>query len=206
LSRILKGSLSVTQTNRRSITSLATVFSLSLSIAAGADSAPELKAQNVVASLSNQTTSIVTVYDIHFDLKLTNKSDKPIRIPKAVRTSGVTTVFVSAIERQQTEDNWTFLNQSSFYGTSSTKYADCSLLAPGESAEIQLANYGLPLLKERARELGKEPTLRASVTLFCKATGGVLNTSGTTVPFQLHLPAEDQSESGNPGQRPLPRQ
>jgi len=182
----------VTQTNIRNVVSVVAVFSLSFSIAAGADSGVELTAQNVAASLSNQTNSIVTVYDIHFDLKLTNKSGKSIRIPKAARTSGVTTAFVNAIERQQTGDNWTFLNQASFYGTSSTKYADCSLLAPGASAEIHLSDYVLPLPKERARELGKEPTLRASVTLFCKAASGVLNTSGTTLPFQLRLPALDQ--------------
>ena len=182
----------MTQTNVRSIASLIIVFSRSPSFGAGAESGLELEVQDIAATLSGQTTSTVTVYELHFDLKVTNKSARPVRIPKAVSAFGVTTVFVSAIERQQTDGDWTFLSQSSFYGTNRMKYTDCSPLAPGKSAEIRVSNYVLPLPRVTARELGNEPTLRASVMLFCKATGGFKYTSGTTAPFELTLPTVDQ--------------
>ena len=162
-----------------------------ISRGAAADATVELQAQDVVAKLSQQTNSVVTVFEIQLNLKVTNRSDKPINVPTLGRINDTTT-FVTAVETQRVDGSWSFLSQASFYGTETTKYANCSSLRPGASRAVEGLVYVLPLLKARARELGKEPKLRVSVVMFCRAADGVLNVSATTEPFRLLLPTSDQ--------------
>jgi hypothetical protein len=165
-----------------------------LSAAAASDAPLDSRAQRAAAVLSESTNEAVTVYEIRFGLRLSNRSEKTVSIPTLpVGMTGATTGFVLSVQSQQADGRWKYLNQASFYGTEATRYADCSPLAPGATAGINDLVHVLPLLRARAQELGTEPILRLGVMVFCrKPDGTVLNLTTTTEPFQLHLPTIDK--------------
>ncbi len=165
------------------------------SIAIAADPPPESQVQHAVAAISkSDDPDVVTIYQLSFDLRLTNRSETTINVP--VSTAGpaeLVTYEVHGVQSQQADGSWKYLIQSSFYGTETTKYADCSSIAPGATAEIKDLSNALVLLKRRAQELGKEATLRLDIWFFCrKPDGTVPYNSTTTAPFHVHLPYSDK--------------
>ena len=163
-------------------------------MAIAADKEPDSRAQHAAAVLSELTNADFTVFEIQLDLQLTNRSEKAINVPTPPSdASRATTGIVLGVQSQQPDGSWKYLNQASFYGSETTKYANCSPLAPGATTEINGLARKLPLLKARAQELGGEPTLRLDIMILCRTLDDtVVNVSTTTAPFRLRLPNADK--------------
>jgi hypothetical protein len=172
---------------------LATVTCGNLSTAVAADIALSSRVHLAAATLSESTNLDIAAYQLRFNLELMNASGKAINIPTVSKTIGVSTQAVLGVQIQQADGSWKYLSQGSYYGTTTTEYAACSLLDPGATAEINGIVHRMPMLKARAQELGREPTLRLNITIFCKKPDEtVVNVSTTTAPFRLTLPSTDK--------------
>ena len=173
---------------------LAVVTCGNLSTAIAADIALSSQVHLAVATVSESATGDVAAYQIRFDLELMNASGKVINIPTLPpKTTGVSTQAVLGVQVQQADGSWKYLSQGSYYGATTAEYAACSSLDPGATAEISGIVHRMPLLKARAQELGREPTLRLNIMVFCrKPDDTVLTVSTTTGPFRLSLPNTDK--------------
>ena len=151
---------------------------------------PESRVRNVEIALSEETNESFIFFKIRFDLEVKNQSDKLISVPaRSGDSDNVVTGFVLAVQRQMEDGSWKYLSQAPYYGSSETKYADCSSLRPGQTTEINSLIHVLPLAQMRARELGSEPTLRVDVMIFCKESDGtIVNVTTRSAPFSSRLP------------------
>jgi hypothetical protein len=165
-----------------------------------ATGAPKLAAQNVVlessaqhptATLSESTSKRVTIYQLQFDLELTNRSDRVIALPGPSHgTAGVADAVVLAVEVQLADGSWKILTEGSFYGDNSTKYSDCAAVPPGAITRMTALHVTLPMLNTRATELGTQPRLRLSINMYCKKPDDKVSYQATTTAaLQVLLPS-----------------
>jgi len=148
----------------------------------------------------------VAAFHLEFDIRLTNKSKRPIEIPKAAPYPSTrepaptatpikidddenTQVVVIGVQAKQHDGTWADVVQSSWYGSGTEKYEPCTSLPPDAAAELTNLKDGLVLLKEQLTRLGSEPTVRFTLMIFCRqANGKALSKTVRTEGFELRLP------------------
>jgi len=162
-----------------------------LPTATGADEVLRAEVQHALATPDSSEDPDVAIYKLQFDLRLTNRSAKPINIPRLETHGNDTTRFeVLDVQSKRPGEDWTNVIQSSWYGLGTEKYDPCTLLSPAATAEIEGVASGLILLTKQLTSLGSEPTIRLHLMIFCRQPDGkVITTAVPTEAFSLRLPA-----------------
>jgi len=160
--------------------------------ALSSDRSIRAEVQHALANPYRTDDPEVAAYTLKFDLRLTSRSAKLVSLPGPEARDGETTrIVVMGMQSRQPDGRWTYLFQSSWYGTSTTKYESCTSLSPEKTAEIENVESGLTLMKKQLAGLGTEPNVRLNLWFFCRQPNGkVLTTSVTTDAFVLRLPAQ----------------
>lgn len=150
----------------------------------------ESMVQRPSEALLASTAKALSIYEIRFDLELTNRSHRSIELPKSSgRVLDRTDAIVMGADVQLMDGTWKNLTAGSFYGDSKTKYDECTSSAPGALTKIGGLAATVPLTKSQATELGAEFTVRLHVNLYCKRSDDkIVYHSTTTTPFRVVLP------------------
>lgn len=130
-------------------------------------------------------------FKVRFGLRLTNRSGEQLELPTSgTGNNGVTRIELVGMDAKRPDGRWAPLLRSSWYDTGTIKYEPCGPLPPGGVAEFTDLASGFLLLKRQLAGLGKEPTVRFNLMMFCRRPDGkVVTKTVTTEGFALHLPA-----------------
>lgn len=150
------------------------------------------EAQHALATPVHSDDPEVATLKLTFDLRLTNRSTKPVNIPKPETGSSDTTrIVVLGLQSRRPDGPWSNVFQASWYGIGAEKYDPCISIPPSGTIQIDSVESGLVLLRKHLASLGGEPTLRLHLLIFCQQPDGkVLSTTVPTEAFSLRLPAQ----------------
>lgn len=131
-------------------------------------------------------------FKLKFDLRLTNRSEKPLNAPEvAARGDQTTRIAVLGVQWRQSDGSWTNLVQSTWVDDGRIQYQPCRSVASGGTVEIDDIASGLLLFKTQVVKLGQDPILRFNVTMFCRQSDGtVVSQNATTDALSIHLPTQ----------------
>lgn len=147
---------------------------------AHADDAIRATIERPAVRLRDVSDPDVLVYEIEFELRLTNLTTKSVNVGS--------TAIVVAIQCKK-NDVWTNVNQSSWYDDGHVKYGKCLPMAAGKDTRISNVFADLILLREHANDVGREPIKRFHMDLPCRnGANEILIQSVTTEPVRLQLP------------------
>lgn len=158
--------------------------------ATGADPAvrAEVRRPTLAPSAARGDPDVVA-FNFSFDLHLTNESQRSFGLPTPSAGGGSVRASVLGADVKGPGDTWTPLFQGSWYGNGNEKYEPCAPLRPGAQGDIRGVEDELTLLRKRLASLGREPTIRLQITIFCRQPSGrVLSRSVTTDQFPVRLP------------------
>jgi hypothetical protein len=174
----------------------ATLFAAALGAilptAVGGDQNIRAEVQHARATPSSSENPEIAMYGTNFDILLTNRSEKPINIPKSEADDGGTTrIAVLGVQYKPQGGVWKYILQSSWMDVGTVKYASCTSLPPSGTADFGGLADQLAIAKELQADVGSEPTLRFNLTIFCRRSDGkVVSTSVNTEAFVLRLPVQ----------------
>jgi hypothetical protein len=179
------------QTILKSLSFIAALLCV-LRVPVAAQQTVQAEIQNLQATPDTSDDPDVGIYKLRFDVRLTNRSEKPISVPRQMTDDQTTTrIFVLGVQSRRKDGPWTNLVQSSWYGVGTEKYDPCVTIPPSDTAAFGGAASGLVLLKKQLASLGNEPTLRFHLMFFCQQPDGkVLTTVVPTEAFSLPLPVQ----------------
>jgi len=166
----------------------------------GSDPSIEAEVRHPVATLYPSELQDRLVYSVKFDLRLTNRLDKPVSLPLPEKwvdeTSGIA---MEGIAMKLPFDTWKYIQaglvliQPSVVGDGKHKFEGCISLQPGETREIRGAGDELDVMRNRVAEVGSEPTLRLDLVMLCLGTDlKLVGSRARTNEFILRLPAEPE--------------
>jgi hypothetical protein len=132
----------------------------------------------------------VAAFNLKFDVRLTNESERPVEILKAdTGREEMTRVVVIGVQTKLSDGTWAHVIQSSWYGPATIRYEALTSVPPGGAAELTNLTDRLVLLNKQLAGLGMEPTVRFTLMIFCRAEGKVVMKTVRTEEFELRLPA-----------------
>jgi hypothetical protein len=171
---------------------LAISGSLGVALGQGSGQGIEVDVRRALATSFPVDDPDVAAISLKLDLRLTNRSQETVYLPKAGAADGPEQrITVVNFEAKPADGAWAVLMHASWYGPAATRYAPCTSLPPGGSADFTDVPDRLVLLKARLAGLGGEPTVRLGLWLFCKQPDGKTSiTDATTREFKLRLPAQ----------------
>lgn len=181
-------------TMRETVTIFGRIFTLVISCRAlGWSADPPILAEIPRALVSPYRTDDqdLSGFKLNLDIRVTNRTERPVDLPKSRREGGRTTrVVVMGVQAKQPDGSWSYIVQSSWYGSATDKFESCAVLKPGGVAEYKNVKSGLLLLKTQVAKLGHEPTMRFDLMTFCRQPdGSVLTKNVRTHEFKLRLNA-----------------
>jgi hypothetical protein len=158
-----------------------------------ADETLRAEAQHAQATPATSEPNVAR-FNLTFDLRLTNRSTKPINIPKPeTNLADTTRISVLGMQHRQPDGLWFNVFQASWYGIGTEKYDPCISIPPSGAAQIDGVASSIILLKKELGSLGSEPTLRLHLLIFCQQSDGkVLSITVPTEAFSLRLPAQSR--------------
>ena len=177
---------------RRAVFALICITSLGVALGQGPGHDVEVEIRLARAAPYPVDDPDVAEFTLKLDLRLANRSQETVYIPKAEAPDGrEDRVTLINFEARQADGTWAVLSHASWYGTSTTKYEPCISLPPGGSVDLANLSLGLVLLKTRLVGLTDEPTVRLGLWFLCKQPDGKTPITGaTTGEFKLRLPAQ----------------
>ena len=165
-------------------------FLFSFGAALASEPAVNAKLRNIVASAWDIAYAGSPVLTFDFDILLTNRSEKAVRLPASLsaRKQGLALLGASSLASDQT---WQTFYSADWVGTSGTQYESCVDLPPGETRVLQGGSGRVIFPKPRLNSLGSEPSLRFVLWLFRGPQDGrSALTVVTTEPFRVRIPGE----------------
>jgi hypothetical protein len=164
----------------------------------GSDPPIEAQVRHPVATLYPSEVQDRLVYAVKFDLRLTNRLDKPVSLPLPEKWDGETIgIAMEGIAMKLPFDMWKYIQaglvlmQPSLVGDGKHKFEGCTSLQPGETREIRGAGDEMDVMKNRVGEVGSEPTVRLDLVMLCLGTDlKLVGSRARTNEFILRLPAE----------------
>jgi hypothetical protein len=134
----------------------------------------------------------VAAFRLKFGVRLVNRSMKVIYLPASADDRiGKGTMTVLAAQARQSDGSWRYLFQASWYGVPDAKYADCNVVRPGESGEVEAVDGQIVLMRDQLPGLGKEAIVRFDFMINCRRPDGEIAAVGLgTEEFSFKLPAE----------------
>ena len=134
----------------------------------------------------------VAGFNLRFDLRLTNKSEKVFHLPNPTIGEAPTTQFVViGVESKGPDGAWIAVMEGTWYGPNEITHQACGSLLPGRVADIRGMASRVVLPKKSFDDLGREPVLRLKLWLFCREPDGTVPIKLlTTNAFKLRLPVQ----------------
>jgi hypothetical protein len=161
--------------------------------ALAADPAIRAELQNPAAVRFNPRSTEPAVFNLTFDVRVTNLSKDPVTIPEPDKgPDGAHWFELYSVQSQQAAGNWSSVSDNGNHMLKgSTQFVPCRLLSPGETVEIKNVSSGIILYSIQRGRLGAKSVVRLVVALVCRQQDGELHTeSMTTDPFVLSMPAQ----------------
>jgi len=148
--------------------------------------------QHALATPYTSSNREQVMYEMQFDVRLTNRSEESINIPKPeIGRRDATRIVVLGVDFKSSGGSWANVLMSSFMDAGTLKYDPCISLPPGGTAVIGDAPGVLIMTKDRAGDMGSEPILRFYLMSCCRRPDGkVVTKTVPTEPFSLHLPVQ----------------
>ncbi len=180
--------------------SLAQVAVVLLGVTPLLASGPKIDAEvrRPVATLQSTELWDGLEYSTKFDLRLTNRSDKPVNLPTPrIWDARLIGIDASGTELKRPFDTWKplligdVLIPTSWLTDGVHKFERCTSVRPGQAVDIQDVAGLIIVMRNRVEEIGTQPTLRLGLTLLCVGDDAKLVWNGaTTDEFTIRLPAE----------------
>jgi len=160
----------------------------------GSDQPIQAQVEHATATPYDTDDPDLAGFKLKLEVRLTNRSEVPLDLPKTGREIGGTTrVAVLNVEVKRPDGGWAYVVQSSWYDTGSIKYESCGSLPPGGVGEFSDLPSGFVILKRQLAGLGSGATVRFGLMILCREPGGkVVTKAVTTDGVELRLTARPE--------------
>jgi len=167
-----------------------TALACSLKIANGQEDSAQAIAEHVSIDRASAPNDNFESYILRFDLKLTNRSTKPMTFPTLGVDNGSNEIGVQGVQVRLADGSWANIMMWDWVepDPATSKYNSCASAPPGVTTEFKGRTSQFNLLKERWANLGRELTIRLYLDLICSDSGRKVFKNATTEPFSIRLP------------------
>ncbi len=137
-------------------------------------------------------SSDVAGFELTIDLRLTNRSEEFTSIPDVrVDSNEATWITFDGVLSQRPDGTWGYVvNPGLPVYPENTRYASCTSLRPGATADFSGVKTRFAMLDKRRAGLGSKPNVRLNLVLLCRQPDGkVITKILATDPFVVSLPS-----------------